>query len=362
MTTDYKNLVLDLKRKGLIVGDETIGYEVNPYLEMPKSLSFSDIAIMQGENVCSSRLDANIRSEVARGLYLEAPLLAANMSSVVSPEFCVKLYKHGALGVMHRAWPKGQEDNYIKQVKMISSQCSLTAASVGAGPSQVELAIRLVREGGANIIVIDIAQGYSQNVIDTGRQIKRVFGKDLWLIVGNTINTELMYKVDDFADAVKVGIGSGAGCSTKNTAGATLKQWTAVSNFRKVSKVLGLPIVSDGGISEPADVVKAIAAGSNSCMMGQVFARCPESAAEEVEVGGEYKKVYFGMASTEAQKRWRGGLKPGTCPEGKTLLLDLGEPVERLIERYTGALKSGITYVGATDIKSLQELVEFVRN
>jgi IMP dehydrogenase len=214
--------------------------------------------------------------------------------------------------------------------------------------------------GTANVIVIDIAQGYSPAVIETGRAIKKEH-PHVKLIVGNTINPEMMYEVDSFADAVKVGIAQGSVCETKNTAGCTEKQFTAVQSFRDVSRKLGLPIISDGSIKEAGDFTKAIAAGANSVMAGGIFARCPESAADEVEVGEETKKLYFGMASREAQRRWRGGVKPGTCPEGKTTLLDMGESAEALIERYSGALRSGITYAGATDVSSFQELVRFVR-
>lgn len=349
-----------LLSKGIILGTAEGGYKVNPYLEMPKSLSFSDIAIGQGENICASRLDTNLRSEVARGLYLDVPLLAANMSAVTDANMCIELYRHGALGVLHRAWAK--EEDYLAEVTKIAHKCSTVAASVGVGPAQVELAAKLMNRG-ANVIVIDIAQGYSQAVIETGREIKGLSENrgTAWIVVGNTINPEMMYAVDDFADAVKVGIAQGSVCETKNTAGCTEKQFTAVQSFKDVSRKLGLPIISDGSIKEPGDFTKAIAAGANSVMAGGILARCPESAADEVEVDGVTKKLYFGMASREAQRRWRGGIKKGTCPEGKTTFLEMGESVAALLERYSGALRSGMTYAGASDITTLQDLVRFVR-
>jgi IMP dehydrogenase/GMP reductase len=166
----------------------------------------------------------------------------------------------------------------------------------------------------------------------------------------------MLYEVYRFADALKVGIGSGAACTTKNTAGCYEPQFSAVLKFKEEARRLGMPVISDGGIREPADFVKAVGAGAGAVMAGSIFARCPESAAEVVEG----KKIYAGMASRYVQDRWKGGLKKGTCPEGKVVPLDLGEPVGRLLERYVGALRSGITYAGATDVKSFQELVEFV--
>jgi len=164
-----KDEVLEaLISKGIVLGTAESGYRVNPYLEMPKSLSFSDVAIGQGKNKCSSRLDASVASEVARGLELNVPLIAANMSSVTNAEMCIKLQHAGALGVLHRAWPTKEE--YVKEVQRIANHCHLVAASVGVGKDQISLAGDLC-EAGANIIVIDIAQGYSDAVIETGRAI-----------------------------------------------------------------------------------------------------------------------------------------------------------------------------------------------
>lgn len=323
---------------------------------LPISLGFEHISIAQKKNICSSRLDTDISSEFMRGVKLEVPLIAANMSTVVDADFCIRLRELGALGIMHRALSK---DVYLAEVKKIAERCDLVAVSIGVGEDQFELCRDLI-SAGANIITIDIAHGYSEPVIALGKKIKTEF-KHIKLIVGNTINVDMMYEVDGFADAVKCGIGQGKSCETKNTAGCTERQFSAVLKFKEVSRRLGLPVISDGGIREPADFTKAIAAGANSVMAGSIFCRCPESAADIIEIDGARKKIYQGMSSRAVQEQWRCGLKKGTCPEGKAIYLDLGEPLEALIERYTGALRSGITYAGAKDIQSLQDQVEFVR-
>lgn len=354
---DFKALLPDLLAKGIVVGDERVGFKINPYLDMPKSLSFDDVSIDQSMSICASRLDVNTKSEVIRGVYLDKPMIASNMSSVVDSYFCVLLQEHGALGVMHRAFPN--EQDYLNEVKLVSGAGGWVAASVGVGSSQIELADRLISNG-ANIINIDIAHGYSEALLYTGAAIKKKH-PNVKLIVGNTINTELMYLVDGFADAVKVAIGTGSACITRYTAGCYQHPFSLLQKFHTVSRELGLPIIQDGGIKGPADFTKAIGAGANSCMIGGGFARCPESAAEVHYVDGVPKKLYFGMASKEAQVRWKGGLKPGTCAEGKSILLPMGEPVADFIERYIGALRSGITYAGANDVRSFQDNVKFIR-
>jgi len=320
-----------------------------------QSYGFEDVAIKQQKNICVSRLDSNISSEVIRGINRPIPLIASNMSTVVNADFCIRLYELGALGFMHRALP---EDKYLQEIDKIASRCDLVCASVGIGDDQFILAQKLIRHG-ANVIVIDIAHGFSDFVVEMAKKIKS-FSKDTKVVIGNTINVQSAYEVDKYADALKIGIAQGSGCETFMMTGCTEKQFSAVLKFKKVSRKLGLPIVSDGGIKIPSDVVKAIGAGATSVMAGQVFARCPESAATEFEVEGVKKKIYAGMSSRYVQEMWRGGLKPGTCVEGKTLYLDMGEPLENLLERYGGAIRSGLTYSGSNNIKDFQKKCKFI--
>lgn len=149
-------------------------------------------------------------------------------------------------------------------------------------------------------------------------------------------------------------------CETSMTAGCTEKQWSVIFKMKELSSKLGLPIISDGGIRLSSDFVKAIGAGANSVMAGSIFARCPESAAPKEDIDGICKHRYSGMASRKVQEKWRGGVKAGTCTEGKTVYLDPGESYGNLLERYIGALRSGITYAGGNDIKSFQDNCEFV--
>ena len=354
-----EGLLKELLNKGIVL-DTGDGFKLNPYLDMPRSLGYEDVALFQGKNTLTSRLDTNIRSEIIRGVWVDKPFISSNMSSVTNASFADRVSYLGGLGVLHRAFYL--EHQYLKEAEMLvkqSTDSSWNAASIGAGEDQIDLAKKLF-DIGINIIVIDIAQGYSDMVILTANALRKEI-PDVKIVVGNTINPEMMYEVDGIADAVKVGIAQGSVCETKNTAGCTSKMFSVVDSFKGISKKLGLPIIADGGTKEPADAVKAIAAGANSVMMGSVFARCPESAGETVEIDGVVMKKYFGMASREAQKAWRGGLKQGTCPEGKSVLLPQGESVKDVMERYSGALRSALTYVGAETIKEFQEKVRFVR-
>jgi IMP dehydrogenase len=323
----------------------------------PRSFHFNEISIVPQKNICKSRLDVDIKSEVIRGISLDVPLIAANMSTVCNSDFCIEMYKNGALGVMHRAASK---NDILGEISKIAKKCDIVAASVGIDDCKPFGFIQNMVLAGANIIFADAANGYSDPLIELGRRIKEEF-PHVKVVIGNTTDHFILPEIADFADALKVGIAQGSVCETKNTAGVGEGQFSAVLKFKEMAKELELPIISDGGIREPADFVKALAAGANSVMAGRIFARCPESAAETVIVDGVAKKLLAGMASRYVQDTWKGQLKKGTCPEGKVSYLDIGESVKDLIERYSGALRSGITYCNAKNIKKFQENVRFVQ-
>lgn len=336
---------------------QLIQEDINALEKMPKSYGFEQVSIYQNFNENTSRLDVNITSEFVRGLKLQVPVIASNMSSVVNADFCIKLRSLGALGIMHRAF--SNEEDYLNEVRKIAKNSDLTAVSIGVDSNSFSLAEKLIKNG-ANIITIDIAHGFCSALIELSKKIKEHY-PFIKLIVGNTINPNMIPQINDFADACKVGIGQGFACTTKNTAGATMKQFSAVRQFKSIAKKYGMPIISDGGVREYADVVKAIGAGANSVMIGSLFAACPESAAKTITLGNSQKKVYFGMASLEAQQEWKGGLKKGTVAEGKTVHLDIGQPIEELIAALDGSIRSGITYGGGRNISEFQNKVQFIQ-
>jgi IMP dehydrogenase len=359
---DRLQVIAELIEKKIISYSPQSGYNINPgydQLTFPISYGFEDVAISQQKNICSSRLEVNTTTEFIRGHYIDVPLIAANMSTVVNADFIIKLYQLGAFGIIHRAQSK---EDILSDIKKVAEKCELVAASIGIDEEQFELAKEMITAG-CNILTIDVANSYTDRTIDLVKKIK-AYSKDTKIIVGNTTNIGILEELYDCLDAVKVGIAQGYACETKNTAGCTEKQFSAVYKFKGLSKYLGIPVISDGSIKEPADMVKAIGAGANSVMAGKIFAACPESAADMELVGDNIKtlkKVYAGMASRYVQERWKGGLRKGTCPEGGIRYLDIGEPAEKLLERYVGALRSGITYSGAIDIDSFQKNVKFVR-
>jgi IMP dehydrogenase/GMP reductase len=358
---EINELLNELHAADLILPSGDGGWRVNPSAKMLyKSLGFDDVAIAQDLNVLNSRLDADTSSEAIRGVKLEVPLISANMSTVTTAPMCIKLAELGALGILHRAW--SNTDDYLTEARKLADVgLDWRAASVGVTPDNFELVDDL-QYNGINIIVIDIAHGFAQSVVTMAEDIKLRYDH-VKVVVGNVTNVAALEVFDGISDAVKVGTASGLACRTKNVTGCFEQQFTAVMKFKEEAKRLGMPIISDGGIREPADFCKAIGAGASAVMAGSVFAACDESAAgwDDPPWPAPSRRIYSGMSSLAVQQDWRGGLKKGTAAEGTTVYLKPTGPVADLVDQYAGALMSAITYAGAVDVKTFQERVKFIR-
>jgi len=227
-----EEIAFNLVAKNFILfNKENKQYYIKPGIELShleRSLGFEEIAIKQKKNICLSRLDANIVSEAIRGVSLQIPLIAANMSTVVNVDFCIQLSKLGALGILHRA---DTRENTLASINKIAKVCEWVAASIGIEQDQFDWAKEIIKAG-CNIITIDVAHGFSEPIIDLGKKIKK-YNSDIKIILGNTTNPEIIYECYEFADAIKVGIAQGLACETKNTAAAPKNNSLLYSNLNR---------------------------------------------------------------------------------------------------------------------------------
>jgi IMP dehydrogenase len=162
------------------------------------------------------------------------------------------------------------------------------------------------------------------------------------------------------ADAVKVGCGPGAACTTRVTTGFGVPQFQALLDVCAVSPV---PVIADGGCRNTADIVKSFAAGASTVMLGKMFAACEESAAEKtqpVTPGGPAEARYRGQASASFQNDFYGGVKLGTVPEGEELWIPVTGNALGLLSNITGALRSALTYTGASNLREFRANVKWV--
>ena len=217
-------------------------------------------------------------------------------------------------------------------------------------------------------VVIDSAHGHSANIFKCLRMVKEAY-PDLQVIAGNVATAEATHDlIEAGADCVKVGIGPGSICTTRVVAGIGVPQVTAIMNCYEEAKKTGTPIIADGGIQFSGDIVKAIAAGGNVCMMGSMFAGCDEAPGEFELFQGRKYKVYRGMGSMGAMSQAHGSadryFQAGAkklFPEGVEGRVAYRGSVEDTIFQMIGGLRSGMGYCGAKDIPTLQETGKFIK-
>ena len=236
------------------------------------------------------------------------------------------------------------------------------AAGVGVTADTMERVTALV-EAGVDAIVIDTAHGHSKGVVEKLKQVKASFPK-VDVVVGNVATgAAAKYLVDNGADAVKVGIGPGSICTTRVVAGVGVPQLSAVYDVYTALKGTGVPLIADGGLRYSGDIVKALAAGGSSVMIGSLVAGTEESPGETIIFNGRKFKSYRGMGSLEAMEQKNGSRDryfqndisdaKKLVPEGIAGRVPYKGTVQEVIYQLTGGLRSGMGYCGSNSIERL---------
>ncbi|HEX2557996.1 MAG TPA: IMP dehydrogenase [Nitrososphaera sp.] len=246
----------------------------------------------------------------------------------------------------------------------------LVGAAVGVKGDYLERTEALL-EAGADVLVVDIAHGHSENAINTVHMIKKAF-PDCELVAGNVATGEgARDLIKAGVDAVKVGVGSGSICITRVVTGSGVPQLTAVVDSVKVANDYGIPVISDGGVRNSGDMTKALAAGASSVMIGSLFGGTDESPGKTLVKNGKKFKMYRGMASFYASlgRKYR---EEGPqvvdsddlndyVPEGVEAMVPYKGSVVEIVRQLAGGLRSGLSYCGAKTIPEMQKNAEFIK-
>ncbi|MEY4632573.1 MAG: hypothetical protein RIQ81_2693 [Pseudomonadota bacterium] len=251
-----------------------------------------------------------------------------------------------------------------------SSGRLLVGAAVGAGGDFRERTAELL-DAGCDVIIVDTAHGHSQGVIDAVRQIRHDFRKhDFELVAGNVATPDATIAlIEAGVDAVKVGIGPGSICTTRVIAGIGVPQFTAVLLCARAARERGVPVIADGGVKFSGDLVKALAAGASSVMVGSLLAGTDEAPGEMVLFQGKSYKVYRGMGSVGAMSRgskdryFQSDVEESgkLVPEGVEGRVAYKGPLAGTLFQLQGGVRSGMGYVGAATIEDLQARAKFIR-
>ncbi|MBP9722546.1 MAG: IMP dehydrogenase [Gammaproteobacteria bacterium] len=355
-------------------------------LALTKKYNFSGVPVIENNQVVGivtnrdTRFETNLNQPVSNIMTPRSKLVTVNEKEASRENVLNLLHQHriekllmvtdnfelaGLITV--RDILKEQEKPYAS--KDIYGRL-LVGAAVGVGGDTDERVAALV-SAGVDVVVVDTAHGHSQAVLDRVAWVKKNYPQ-VQVIGGNIATAEAakaLYKAG--ADGVKVGIGPGSICTTRIIAGVGVPQITAISNVSNALKNTGVTVIADGGIRHSGDIVKALAAGADTVMMGGMFAGTEEAPGEVELFQGRSYKSYRGMGSLGAMVKTDGSSDryfqdsasgaEKLVPEGIEGRVPYKGSVIAILHQLVGGLRSGMGYTGSKDISSLQNNAQFVK-
>ncbi|MCB0392109.1 MAG: guanosine monophosphate reductase [Bdellovibrionales bacterium] len=318
-----------------------------------RGLTYDDVLIVPSKSDVRSRKDPDLSTRLTSNIRINKPFISANMDTVTEEAMAYAMDELGGFGILHRFM---STEDQVKQVQKLKEKgLKNIGASIGVNQDYQERAHALIKEG-VNVITIDIAHGHSVQMLETMKWLKDSY-PDVELIVGNVATPQ---GVEDLceagASAIKVGIGPGSMCTTRIITGCGVPQLTAVALCAQVAREKNIPVIADGGIKTSGDIVKALAAGAETVMLGSILSGVLETPGEVR--GG--KKQYRGMASKAAQVSWRGGVPEGMAPEGESTYVPVKGHLSHVINELAGGLRSGMSYINACSIDEISQKARFI--
>lgn len=347
-------------------------------------LTFDDVLILPGYSDFS-RPDIDLTTKLTKSISLPIPLAAAPMDTVCDSRLAIVLGKLGGIGFIHRNLTIENEASEVKKVK---EKKLIAGAAVGAN-NGFEERVKALTMAGVDVVVVDSAHGYDKKIIEAIKFIKKIYPK-LQVIGGNIATKEgAEALVKAGVDGLRVGMGPGAICTTRIVSGMGVPQLTAVIETVKIAKEAGVPVIADGGIKYSGDIVKALAAGASSVMMGSYFSSSEEAPGKIVELEAQYVPARFKSILKDGQKVYKfkeyrgmgsvGAMEHGAkiksesefhgksykdrvlIAEGVEGLVPVKGTVRSLVDQAVGGIKSGMYYIGAKNLEELIEKSRFIK-
>lgn len=323
-----------------------------------EGLTFDDVLLEPRESAVI-RDQLKLETKLTKKITIRIPLVAAAMDTVSENAMAVSLGRLGGLAILHRNCSIETQVSWVKKVKKAKQ-----IAGAAVGPGDLARALALDRAG-ADVIVVDTAHAHDLRSLASAKEIKRKIKTQL--IVGNVGTAEAAAELCKFADGIKVGIGPGSICTTRIVAGIGVPQLTAIIDVVKVASKKGVPVIADGGMRYSGDIVKALAAGASTVMLGGMLAGTKESPGKLIKHHGELYKSYRGMGSLGVMESGRSSDRyfqknaKQYVPEGIEGMLKYKGKVADVVAQIIGGLKSGMGYIGAASIQEMPKQARFIR-
>ncbi len=322
--------------------------------------SYDDVLLVPQKSKVKSRSDVSLKTNLSKNFSLDLPIISANMDSVTGIDMAISLGKLGGISILPRFSSIEEEVEMLQEIKKENVK---VGASVGIKGDYLERVEKLI-ENKVDCLVVDVAHGHMERVSEVTKEIKEKF-PEILLIAGNVATYEAAK--DLFlagADVVKVGVGPGSICTTRVETGHGVPQLTAVMEASKAAKEMGKTIIADGGIKNVGDIVKALAAGADAVMLGNMLAGVDETPGEIFEANGKKYKKYFGSTSREQKEKHSLKVKNDANYlkhiEGVSGAVLYKGSLESIVEKIKAGVSSGLSYSGAFNILELQKNAKFV--
>lgn len=341
------------------------------------ALTFDDVLLVPQYSEITPDM-ADVSTKLTNTFKMNVPFLSAAMDTVSEHKLVTALALAGGLGVIHKNMSIADQAKEVEMVKnyefdneknkrvLIDKKGRLCVGAAIGVTADIMDRVHALMDAGVDVFVLDSAHGDSKNIINAIKNLRLEY-PSMELIAGNVATYEgALDLMKAGASAVKVGMGPGSICTTRIIAGIGVPQLQAVMDCARASKEMNVPIIADGGIKYSGDVVKALAAGANTVMLGGLFATCEEAPGDIYESNGKKYRTYRGMGSIEAMAKgstdryFQTGHKKFVA-EGVQGIVEVKTTVEELVFQLIGGLKAGMGYCGSRDIPTLQEKGTFIK-
>jgi IMP dehydrogenase len=331
------------------------------------ALTYDDIQLVPAYSSIKSRQNIKLHTLLSRRYGLLNPIVASPMDTVCEFEMAYKMAELGGVGCIHRFMSIEEQckivhrlsdsiysdefgiaekwgvmyDDWHAEIKQVPIM-----AAIGVQGEDKKRAISLINDG-ANVLLIDVAHGHHQNVLDMIHWCKENLPEHVDIIAGNIATAEAAEHLQTYgADGLRVGIGGGSLCTTRIKTGFGVPN---VSSLEEVLKVAEVPVMADGGLRESGDIAKALAVGADNVMLGSLLAGTDESPGQIIEKKGGLYKRYRGSASLETKTTHGQAVRN---VEGESTVIPYKGGVKYIVTGLLDGVKSALSYAGAEDLKS----------
>lgn len=360
----------------------------------PMGYTFDDFTIDPSYSEVKSRRDPDLSVNLPNFKY-DLPVVSSPMNTVTETDMLVAMHQLGGVGVLHRYLSIESQVTIV--IETISKLVDLYGigylrlndfyVAVGANGDFKER-VNALRDAGVSGFCVDVANGHNELSVQAVRAIRRL-APDARIMAGNVCTFDGALRLAEAgATAIRVGIGPGAVCTTRQVTGHGIPQLTAIEECAriKVAQRIGeewkqdhfdepiyldgnytiaypdVAIIADGGIRKSGDIVKALAIGANAVMLGSLLAGTEETPGEWLDEGGVLYKYYHGMASDEGRARWMGAPKTGVPAEGVSKkIMYSGRSAVKVVETLCASTKVGLSFSGAMNVQELREKAKWRR-